>query len=123
MYRSSGFRIDLTSSQARRIGLIRNSQRYAYNWAVAQLVTDPTLTRYDLDKKFRAHRSRTRWLQDVPVLYQHTAIRQARTAADVSHKYGNGNIKFRSRKRRILGQIRDFLKTQIFILPDIDLIS
>ena len=30
---------------------------------------------------------------------------------------------FRHRSRRILGQIRDFLKQQIFILPDIDLIS
>ena len=99
MYRSSGFRIDLTSSQARSIGLVRNSQRYVYNWAVAQLMTDPTLTRYDLNKKFSTDRSRTRWLQDVPVQYQYTAIRQARTAADLSHKYGNGNIKFRSRKR------------------------
>ena len=99
MYRSSGFRIDLVSSQARRVGSIRNSQRYAYNWAVGQLLADPTLTRYDLYKKFGAHRRLIWWLQDVPVLYQNAAIRQARTAADISNKYGNGNMRFRSRKR------------------------
>ena len=99
MYRSNGFRINLTVSQARRVEMIRDSQRYAYNWAVEKLLADPTLTRYSLDKEFRVHRRGTLWLQDVPALYQIAAIRQARTAADLSNKYGNGNMRFRSRRR------------------------
>ena len=30
---------------------------------------------------------------------QHAAIHRARTAADISNRYGNGNLKYRSRKR------------------------
>ena len=99
MYRSSGFRIDTTHSQARRIGAIRDSQRFVYNWAVEQLLADPTLTLYELQKRFTKTRRATPHLQRVERIYQNTAIHQARTAADISNKYGDGNLKFRSKKR------------------------
>ena len=99
MYRSSGFRIDLTHSQARHVGAIRSSQRFTYNWAVERLLADPTLTTYGLQKEFTGVRRATPHLQAVERAYQNTAIRQARTAADISNRYGNGSLKFRSKKR------------------------
>ena len=98
MYRSNGFRIDMTHSQARRISRIRKSQRYVYNWAVEKLLANSTLTEYELSKEFTKMRRATSWLQTVGRIYQGTAIAQARTAADTSNLYGDGNLKFRSRK-------------------------
>ena len=99
MYRSTGFRVDLTRQQADRVGAILVSQRFAYNWAVSRLKADPTLTRYDLQKEFAAMRRAISWLRDVPAIYQYAVLHRARTAADTSNKYGNGNLKYRSRKR------------------------
>ena len=99
MYRSNGLRIHMTHSQARHVSRIRESQRYVYNWAVERLLADPTLTAYDLSKGFTKLRRSTPHLQTVARIYQNTAIHQARTAADIANKYGNGNLKFRSRKR------------------------
>ena len=97
MYRPNGLRMQ-THSQARRIGSIRTSQRFVYNWAVELLQADPTLTWYDLKKEFTKLRRATPHLQAVARRYQDAAIHQARTAADISSKYGNGNLKFRSKK-------------------------
>ena len=99
MYRSYGFRVNLTRSQARHISKIRDSQRFVYNWAVERLLTNPTLTTYDLSREFTKVRRSVSWLQTVERIYQNTAIHQARTAADVSNKYGNGELSFRARKR------------------------
>ncbi|MYH03881.1 MAG: IS200/IS605 family element transposase accessory protein TnpB [Cenarchaeum sp. SB0675_bin_21] len=99
MYRSYSFRIGLTRSQARHISKIRDSQRFVYNWAVERLLTNPTLTTYDLSREFTKVRRSVSWLQTVERIYQNTAIHQARTAADVSNKYGNGELSFRARKR------------------------
>ncbi len=99
MYRSNGFRICLTHSQACHTSKIRKSQRWAYNWAVGRLLEDPALTAYDLQKEFTRVRRAIPWLRSVERIYQDTAIHQARTAADISNKYGNGNLRFRSRKR------------------------
>ena len=99
MYRSDGLQMNLKHSQARHISRIRESQRHVYNWAIERLLEDPTLTAYDLFKKFTKVRRATPWLQSVERIYQNTAIGQARTAADISNRYGNGNLKFRSRKR------------------------
>ena len=99
MYRTTGFHTNLKRSQARHISNIRESQRHAYNWAVERLLADPTLTQYDLQKEFTKVRRTTLWLQTVERIYQNTAIGQARTAADISNLYGNGNLKFRSRRR------------------------
>ncbi len=99
MHRARGLRVDLKHCQARRISRIRKSQRWVYNWAVERLLADPTLTEYDISKEFTKMRRVTPWLQTVERIYQNTAIAQARTAADISNKYGNGNLKFRSRKR------------------------
>ena len=98
MYRSCGLRINLTDSQARHIAAIRSSQRFVYNWAVERLLADPTLTAYDLSKAFTRLRRSTPHLQGMERTYQNAAIRQARTACDVSNRYGNGDLKFRSRK-------------------------
>ncbi len=98
MYRSRGFRIKLTHSQARHIHDIRNSQRVVYNWAIEKLLANPTLTTYDLCKEFTKFRRSAQWLQTVERKYQDTAIHQARTAADISNKYGNGNLSFRTKK-------------------------
>ena len=98
MYRSDGLRMHATHSQARRIGSVRTSQRFVYNWAVELLRADPTLTWYDLKKEFTKLRRVTPHLQAVGRRYQDAAIHQARTAADISSKYGNGNLKFRSKK-------------------------
>ncbi len=70
-----------------------------YNWAVEKLLADPILTAYDLQSEFTKLRRCTPHLQEVERIYQNTAIQQARTAADVSNKYGNGKLGFRSRKR------------------------
>ena len=98
MYRPKEFRICLTHAQARRVSKIRSKQRFTYNWAVEKLRADPTLTRFDLQKEFTRLRSSTPHLREVERAYLNTAIHQARTAADISNKYGNGNLKFRSRK-------------------------
>ncbi len=98
MYRSHGSRINLTRSQARHIYKIRESQRFVYNWAVEKLLANPTLTTYDLSREFTKVRRSVQWLQTVERIYQNTAIHQARTAADVSNKYGNGELSFRSKK-------------------------
>ena len=98
MYRSVGFRINLTHSQARRIGAIQDSQRFAYNWAVERLLADQTLTWHDLRKEFTILRRATPWLRDVQAAYQYAAIHQARTACDISNRHGNGGLKHRSKK-------------------------
>ena len=59
MCRSSGFRTDLTRTQARHVSKIRDSQRFAYNWAVERLRADPTLTRCDPNKEFTKLRRNT----------------------------------------------------------------
>ncbi len=69
-----------------------------YNWAVEKLLADPTLTTYDLSREFTKVRRSVSWLQTVERIYQNTAIHQACTAADVSNKYGNGELSFRSKK-------------------------
>ncbi len=99
MYRSFSLRIDLTRSQARHMYKIRESQRFVYNWAVERLLANPTLTTYDLFREFAKVRRSVSWLQTVQRIYQNTAIHQARTACDISNKYGNGNLSFRSKKR------------------------
>ena len=99
LYRSDGLQISLRHSQARHVSRIRESQRHVYNWAVERLLADPTLTRYDLQKEFTKVRRAAPHLQVAERIYQDTAIHQARTAADISNLYGNGNPKFRSRKR------------------------
>ena len=98
MYRTRGFRVILTRQQAAKLGDLVGGQRTVYNWAVSRLKADPALTRYDLQKEFTILRRATPWLRDVPVKYQYAAIRRARTASDVSNKYGNGNLKYRTRK-------------------------
>ena len=98
MYRAVGFRIDLTHSQRRHISRIRECQRFVYNRAVERLLQDPTLTRYDLQKEFTDLRRNTPHLRDVERTYQDTAIHQARTAAGLSNKCGNGNLKFRTKR-------------------------
>ena len=99
MHRYKGLRVCLTNAQARHVDRIRASQRFVYNWAVERLLADPTLTRFDLSKEFTKLRNSTPHLLEVERAYQNTAIHQARAAADVSNKYGNGNLKFRSKKR------------------------
>ena len=89
----------MTHSQARRVSRIRESQRYVYNWAIERLLADPTLTAYDISKEFTKLRRSTPWLQTAERVYQNAVIHQARTAADISNKYGNGNLRFRSEKR------------------------
>ena len=99
LYRSDGFQIDLKRPQSLHVSRIREYQRHAYNWAVERLLTDPTLTKYDLQKEFAKMRRATPHMQTIEIIYQYTAIHQARTAADMSNRYGKGNLKFRSRKR------------------------
>ena len=99
MYRYKGLRVCLTNTQARHMDRIRASQRFVYNWAVERLLADPTLTRFDLQKLLTKLRNSTPHLQEVGRIYQNTAIHQARTACDIANKYGNGNLKFRSKKR------------------------
>ena len=99
MYRSDGLQINLKHSQARHASRIRESQRHTYNWTVERLLADPTLTAYDLSKEFTGVRRAAPHLRTAERTYQNTAIHQARAAADISNKYGNGSLRFRSRKR------------------------
>ena len=98
MHRFEGFRVRLTHAQARRVSKIRTKQRFVYNWAIEKLLADPALTWFDLSKEFTKVRNSTPHLREVERAYLNTAIHQARTAADMANKYGNGNLKFRSRK-------------------------
>ena len=82
MHRFEGFRVRPTHSQARHVYRIRTKQRFVYNRAVERLLTDPTLTRFDLQKMLTKLRSSTPHLQEVERAYLDTAIHQARTAAD-----------------------------------------
>ena len=65
MYRSRGFRTNLTHSQARYVSEIRDSRRFVYNWAVERLRADPALTRYDPNKEFAKLRRTTPHLRAV----------------------------------------------------------
>ena len=98
MYRSRGFRVVLMRQQAAKLTSLVGGQRTVYNWAVSRLKEDTTLTRFDLAKEFTVLRRATPWLRGVPARYQHAAIHRARTAADISNKHGNGNLKYRTRK-------------------------
>lgn len=99
MYRTRGFRVVLDRSQARRIDLMRDSQRHACNRTVSRLKEDPPLTRFDLQKKFAALWRMTPWLWVAPAKHQYAALHRARAAADLSNRYGDGSLKYRSRKR------------------------
>ena len=99
MHRYKGLRVCVTNAQARHMDRIRASQRFVYNWAVERLLADSTLTRFDLQKLFTKLRNSTPHLREVERIHQDTAVHQARAAADVSNKYVNGNLKFRSKKR------------------------
>ena len=98
MMRSHGFRVVLTNQQAGKLTGLVGGQRETYNWAVSRLKEDATLTRYDLSKEFTALRRATLHLRLVERAYQAAAIHQARTAADLSNKHGNGHLKYRTRK-------------------------
>ena len=98
MHRSRGFRVVLTNQQAGKLTSLVGDQRVVYNWAVSRLKEDATLTRYDLQKEFTTLRRTTPHLRLVERAYQAAAIHQARTAADLSNKYGNGHLKYRTRK-------------------------
>ena len=99
MIRSRGFRVNLAGSQADKLYALVGAQREAYNWAISKLKEDPTLTYFDLQKEFTAIRRATPHLQPTTRAFQNTAIRQARTACDVSNKYGNGSLKYRTGKK------------------------
>lgn len=99
MHRFEGFRVRLTHAQTCHVSRVRHAQRFAYNWAVERLLEDPTLTRFDLQKLLTNLRNSTPHLREVERIYLDTAIHQARTAADLSNRYGKGNLKFRSKKR------------------------
>ena len=98
MMRTRGFRIVLTREQAAKLTELVSAQREVYNWAVSRLKEDPTLTLFDLLKELTTLRQATPHLQQTERIFQQAAIRQARTACDISNKYGNGNLKYRTRK-------------------------
>ena len=98
MLRTRGFRVVLTREQAAKLSRLVDAQRAVYNWAISRLKEDPTLTLFDLQKEFTILRRMTPHLQQTERDFQQAAIRQARTAADVSNKHGNGNLKYRTRK-------------------------
>ena len=99
MKRSRGFRVNLRRSQATKLKQLLADQRATYNWAVSRLKADPALTKFDLQKEFTILRQSTPHLQHAERSFQNTAIRQARTAADLSNRRGSGNLKYRTRKR------------------------
>ena len=98
MMRTRGFRIVLTREQATKLTELVSAQREVYNWAVSRLKEDPTLTLFDLQKEFTTLRQATPHLQQTERIFQQAAIRQARTACDISNKHGNGNLNYRTRK-------------------------
>ena len=98
MMRTFGFRVTLTREQTAKMTELVGAQRETYNWAVSRLKEDPTLTRFDLHKEFTALRQTTPHLRQTEQAFQQVAIHQARTAADISNKYGGGNLNYRTRK-------------------------
>ena len=98
MMRTRGFRVVLTREQAAKLSGLVDAQRAVYSWAISRLKEDPTLTLFDLQKEFTILRRMMPHLQQTERDFQQAAIRQARTAADVSNKHGNGNLKYRTRK-------------------------
>lgn len=98
--RSKGFRVRLTRQQASKLYAIRDGQRAVYNWTISRLKADAGLTFFDLQNEFTNARQKASHLRNVERAYQNAAIHQARTAADVSNKYGSGNLAFRTQKKR-----------------------
>lgn len=96
MIRVKRNRVKLTRAQCTKVDEIRRVQRYAYNWAVKQFRLDPTLSVYDCMKSYTTYRPD--WSKSVARKWLDSAIMEARRAADVSFGYGNGELKFRSRK-------------------------
>ena len=84
MMRTRGFRAVLTRGQAAKLSRLVDAQRAAYNCAVSRLKEDPTLTLFGLQKEFIVLRRMTPHLQQTERDFQQAAIRQARTAADIS---------------------------------------
>ena len=97
MLRVKRNRVKLTRAQSREVGEIRRVQRYAYNWTIERFRLDPTLSVFDCMKLYTAYRPE--WTKSTAHVWQNSAIMEARRAADVSFKYGNGKLKYRSRKR------------------------
>ena len=127
MIRSRGFRVNLVGLQAAKLYALVGAQREVYNWAVSKLKEDPTLTRFDLLKEFTTIRQATPHLQQTERIFQNTAIHQARTACDISNKYGNGNLKYRTRKNQLktVGCERapTYIDNQAVSLPGIGAVS
>ena len=96
MLRVKRNRTKLTRAQCTKIDEIRRVQRYAYNWAIEQFLQDPILSAYDCQKIYTV--VRPEWTKHVQRVWQNSAIMEARRAADLSYKYGNGELKYRSRK-------------------------
>ena len=87
----------LTRAQSTEVDEVRRVQRYAYNWAVKRFRLDPTLSAYDCMKLYTV--LQPEWTKSTARVWQNSAIMEARRATDVSFGYGNGELKFRSRKR------------------------
>lgn len=97
MLRVKRNRVKLTRAQSTEVDEIRRVQRYTYNWAIKQFRLDPTLGTHDCMKLYTV--LRPEWTKSTARVWQNSAIIEARRAVDVSFKYGNGELKYRSRKR------------------------
>lgn len=97
MLRVKRNRVKLTRTQDTEIDAIRRGQRHAYNFGVEAFLKDPTMSAYDCMKLYT--KSRPDWSKTVSRKWLDSAVMEARRAADVSYGYGNGELKFRSRKR------------------------
>ena len=97
MIRVKRNRVKLTRAQCSKIDALRRAQRYVYDWAVEQFLKDPTLSAYDCMIQYTTYRPE--WIKTTPRAWQNSAIIETRRAADLSYKYGNGEITFRSRKQ------------------------
>ena len=96
MIRIKRFRVGLTRAQERQVRDIRHVQRYAYNFAIEKFLRDPTITHYDCMVLWT--KQRPDWTKSTPRVWHNSAIIEARRAADVSNKYGNGNLEYRAKK-------------------------
>ena len=97
MLRVKRNRVKLTRAQNSEIDEIRSVQRHAYNFGADGFLKDPTVSVYDCMKLYA--KIRPGWSKSIARKWLDSAIMEARRAADLSFKYGNGKIKFRSRKR------------------------
>jgi len=90
----------LSGDQTAEIRRLQNGQRQAYNWAVSYIKSGwPLNDEYGLYNEHTKFRHEHEWARSMPAAIQRAAIRDAFTAVNLSLRYGQGGLRYRSKRR------------------------